>query len=173
MRDFWLRSPIYIVICVLLGFVIAGLAAQNITLKDQLQELKQEQRETRATAEDVQNATNQVKNYLRCVSLTPVENRTKELIEKCFSDDLPPQANDKKTSSNSGGSQSFLVPGQSSQPGNQATVNPPQPANNGNGGGQTGGNTNPQQNNTGGLLTPVIDPVCTNLTTRLCGTLGL
>ena len=46
MRDFWIKSPVYIVICVLLGFVIAGLLAQNIQLKQDLAEVKaEEQRE--------------------------------------------------------------------------------------------------------------------------------
>lgn len=170
MRDFWLRSPIYIVLCVLLGFVIAGLLAQNITLKDELEIIRKEQAETQATAEDVKRAADRMGNYLRCVSLTPVERRTPELIERCFGEDLPPQqqATDHKQ-----------------EPANVAPQpvenSSPAPVGNENAPDVTNGNTDPERQpeneqpapERDGLLGPITRPVCTNLTPRLCGTLGL
>lgn len=170
MRDFWLRSPIYIVLCVLLGFVIAGLLAQNVTLKDELEIIRKEQAETQATAEDVKQAADRLGNYLRCVSLTPVERRTQALIERCFGEDLPPQ-------------QQTTDPRQ--EPANIAPQpvenSSPAPVGNENTPNVTNGNPtpDPQPENEqpiperGGLLSPITGPVCTNLTPRLCGTLGL
>lgn len=166
MRDFWLRSPMYIVICVLLGFAIAFLAAQNSILKGELQEIKQTQADAQASADDVKQGTEQIKRYLRCVSLTPVENRTPELIEKCFSDDLPPQPNTNKQSSTGNNSTIFLAPG----PSNGTTTQPSQPVDNspGNSGQTPGGNqtVNPQPQG-------LIPSLCTNVTPRACATLGL
>jgi len=175
---FWARSPIYIVICVLLGFVIAGLLAQNTQLKADLNEVKSEQREQQAKTEDVQRQADRIIAYLRCISLTPVGERTEELVNKCLSEDLPAQP---KAEGSTGGT-SFLVPaprgGSSQQPGNSNQATPANPSNQNNVGGNsnTGGNNGiPDQDNenTSGLLTPVINPLCVNLTPRICGTLGL
>lgn len=43
------------------------------------------------TLDRIQGNTDRVYNYLRCASLTPVQERTKDFAEKCFENDLPPQ----------------------------------------------------------------------------------
>ncbi len=169
MRDFWIKSPVYIVICVLLGFVIAGLLAQNIQLKQDLTEVKAEQREQQAKTEDVKKQADRIIAYLRCISLTPVGDRTPELIDKCLTEDLPPQLSTGTEQKTTAGP-NFLAPA----PSKGATLQPNQPVDNSPGNsGQNPANPgaeNPQQP---GLLTPVLNPLCTNLTPRACATLGL
>lgn len=176
MRDFWLRSPIYIVICVLLGFVIAALIAQNAILRDQLADarqdiadIKQQQKESEARGDRIEENTDRVIAYLRCISLTPVGERTPELIDKCLTEDLPPQAS-------SGQAQSGPV-GNAQTPG--PIANQPQQNN----GGQPVDNSpnmpttptpsQPETPGRSGLLNPITNPLCTNLTPRVCATLGL
>ena len=172
MRDFWLRTPMYIVICVLLGFVIAGLAAQNITLKAELTEIKQEQRDAQIKADDLKQQTDRIIAYLRCISLTPVGERTPELIDKCLSEDLPPQlstGNDRRGDEEP----SFLAPA----PNTGTSQQPNQPVDNSPGNsGQTPSNPqnpNPEQPQQPGILDPITNPLRTNLTPRTCATLGL
>lgn len=176
-RNFWLSAPIYIVICVLLGFVIAILGAQNVILKNQLdttqaqlEQVKQAQEESKKRGDRIEENTDRVINYLRCISLTPVGERTAELVDKCLEQDLPAQ--DRQGS----GPTSFLSPapgtGRSSQPGSNSSPSSGSSGNTPPTGSDTG-TVNPQPDNTGGLLTPVINPLCNNLTPRICGTLGL
>lgn len=162
MRDFWIKSPVYIVICVLLGFVIAGLLAQNIQLKQDLTEVKAEQRDQQAKTEDVKKQADRIIAYLRCISLTPVGERTPELIDKCLTEDLPPQLS---TGTETGGT-SFLAPA----PDNGARQQPNQPVDNSPGNsGQTPANPDTENPQPQG----VIPSLCTNLTPRACATLGL
>lgn len=41
----------------------------------------------------VRDQQKQLTDYLRCISLTPPENRNAELVEKCLTKPLPPQTN--------------------------------------------------------------------------------
>ena len=162
MRDFWIKSPVYIVICVLLGFVIAGLLAQNIQLKQDLTEVKAEQREQQAKTEDVKKQADRIIAYLRCISLTPVGERTPELIDKCLTEDLPPQLSTGATQDGP----NFLAPA----PSNGATPQPNQPVDNSPGNsGQTPANPDTENPQPQGL----IPNLCTNITPRACATLGL
>lgn len=172
MRDFWLRTPMYIVLCVLLGFVIAGLAAQNVTLKAELTEIRKEQRDAQIKAEDLKQQTDRIIAYLRCISLTPVGERTPELIDKCLTEDLPPQLSTRSDDRTAEGPH-FLAPA----PDNGANQGPQQPVDNSPGNsGQTPANPqdpNPETPQQPGLLAPITNPLCTNLTPRTCATLGL
>lgn len=165
MRDFWIKSPVYIVICVLLGFVIAGLLAQNIQLKQDLAEVKAEQREQQAKTEDVKKQADRIIAYLRCISLTPVGERTPELIDKCLTEDLPPQLST-GTEQNTTAGPNFLAPA----PSNGATLQPNQPVDNSPGNsGKTPANPDTENPQPQGL----IPNLCTNITPRACATLGL
>lgn len=165
-KQFWARAPIYIVICVLLGFVIAGLLAQNIQLKNDLAEVKTEQREQQAKTEDVQRQADRIIAYLRCISLTPVGERTPELIDKCLTEDLPPQLS---TGTETGGT-SFLAPA----PDNGARQQPTPLVDNSPGNsGQTPANPGPQNPQPQGILPTLTSPLCANITPRACATLGL
>jgi len=170
-RQFWSRTPIYIVICVLLGFVIAALLAQNVQLKADLQQLKTEQMDQQAKTQDVQDQADRIINYLRCISLTPVGERTEELVNKCLEQDLPAQPKNGEPQASSGSSApSFLAPAPTSgaQPqANNNSNNKPVDNSPNNGDNSNNGNANR------GLLDPVTNPLCTNLTPRICGTLGL
>lgn len=170
-RQFWSRAPIYIVICVLLGFVIAGLYAQNIQLKSDLQQLKTEQQDQQAKTDDVQRQADRIIAYLRCISLTPVGDRTAELIDRCLNEDLPPQSTDAKPQASSGSSgPSFLAPapGSGAQPGANSNGNN-KPVDNS----QNNGDNSTDDSSNNGLLDPVTNPLCINLTPRICATLGL
>lgn len=170
-RQFWSRTPIYIVMCVLLGFVIAGLLAQNTQLKNDLNEVKTEQRDQQAKTQDVLDQADRIIAYLRCISLTPVGERTEELVNKCLEQDLPAQPSNGSPQASSGSSgSSFLAPAPSSGA---------QPQANGNSNNQPVDKSpnnvdNPtNENSNSGLLDPVKNPLCTNLTPRICATLGL
>lgn len=169
MRDFWIKSPIYIVICVLLGFVIAGLLTQNLLLKQELaqangkiSEIQRDQDKANKQADATKAQADRIIAYLRCISLTPVGERTQELIDKCLTEDLPPQLS---TGPSQGGT-SFLAPA----PDNGAKIKPNKPVDNSPGNsGQNPANPqteNPQQQG-------IIPSLCTNLTPRACATLGL
>lgn len=161
-KQFWARSPIYIVMCVLLGFVIAGLLAQNTQLKADLDEVKTEQRDQQVKTKDVQRQADRIIEYLRCISLTPIGDRTPELIDKCLSDDLPPQL----PTGTEQGPTSFLDPA----PDNGATTAPMQPVDNSPGNsGQTPANPGTKNPQPQGF----IPGLCANITPRACATLGL
>ena len=172
MRDFWIKSPVYIVICVLLGFVIAGLLTQNLLLKEQLDrangqiaEIKKDQDDAKKQADATKAQADRIIAYLRCVSLTPIGERSPELIDKCLTEDLPPQLSTGNTQGTAGGP-NFLAPA----PSNGATQQPNKPVDNSPGNsGQTPADPpteNPQQQG-------IIPSLCTNLTPRACATLGL
>lgn len=163
-RQFWSRTPIYIVLCVLLGFVIAGLLAQNTQLKSDLNEVKTEQRSQQAKTQDVQDQADRIIAYLRCISLTPVGERTEALVNKCLEHDLPAQPKKAEPQASSGSSgPSFLAPApsQGAQPqANSNTHNKP-----------VDKSPNNVDNSSGS--SPVNNPLCANLTPRICATLGL
>lgn len=173
-NQFWARSPIYIVICVLLGFVIAGLLAQNNQLKTDLTDVKREQQQAQVKAEDLEKQTTRVINYLRCISLTPVGERTAELVDKCLSEDLPAQP---KAEGSTGGT-SFLEPAGTSSQSNNGSSNSVSPSNpitqvpNSNNG-PNNGITDDGQQNENGVIPLLTNPLCVNLTPRICATLGL
>lgn len=181
-RRFWLSAPLYIVICVLLGFVIAGLLTQNLLLKQQLEDangkitqIQEAQAAQKKRDEATKAQADRIIAYLRCVSLTPVESRTRALIDKCLTEDLPPQLggpSEPSGETKSGGEPVENSDGSRSQA-NTNTGNTPNSQNPGNSGGSDNdGNAGTGDDRTG-LLSPITTPVCTNLAPRTCATLGL
>lgn len=162
----------------LLGFVIAALIAQNAILRDQLADarqdiadIKQQQKESEARGDRIEENTDRVIAYLRCISLTPVGERTPELIDKCLNEDLPPQGSNGQTQS--GPVSSNPTPGPLANQPQQNNSNSGQPVDNSPNTPTTPTPSQPETPGRSGLLAPITNPLCTNLTPRVCATLGL
>ena len=82
-----------------LGLVVTVLGQQNKNLKSQLDGLNKQLSQQQRITEKVQDSTDQIISYLRCVSLLPVSQRTPEIIDTCLTTDSGPIMPQKTSSS--------------------------------------------------------------------------